>query len=810
VTVTESSPNPDPVPSPAASGLRVIEIGESIAAAVAGMVLADYGAEVLMIEPPQGSRLRRLPAFLMWSRGKQSLALDLGSPAGRERLSELARGADVVITALQPATADRLGADGASLCAGNPQLVHCEVTGFGRGHPLSEVPGLEAVVAARGGRAHEFSVLVGGERPVFPAVPVATHGATMLALQGIFSALRERELTGLGQRIEVSLLSALSVFDMASWTPDSDRSLRLADVPLLFYTSARTRDGVWLQFSQNSPRLFRSFLRAIDLEHLLEQPRFLKAPNVPDPDDARALRASLLERIGERSWEEWQERFDADPNVSAEPFAWPGQALQHPQLVHTGDSAEAHDPDVGPLRWLGPLVTCPAAPARVAAPRLPPAVTGWSSAGSPRQSDPPPAPPDAVTAAPALLEGITVLEFATWIATPMATELLAELGARVIKVEPLEADPMRAYGSTGWKFVQGKDSLIVDLKQAEGREIVQRLAERADVLAHNYRPGVPERLGIDYATLRARNPRLIYLYAASYGSTGPMSGRPAFHVTAGAVCGGALDQVGGTGAPAPDVELSDQQLARWSSFLTRANEANPDFNAALAAAAAVTMALYARERTGEGQAMETRMMLSNAYTLSEHFIDYAGRPPRVFPDAGMHGLHALYRLYPAGEGWVFVAAGEDRDFARLCDAVGRPDLAADGRFATAEARARSQEDLVSELEGIFKGRRAQDWEDALTTVGVACVQAHDGPHAAYLFDAPWSDRLGFTAMATPTGFGPYRRYGRAIRSAHVMDQLGAADAAGAQSRSILAELGYPEPEIEELVARGVIAEPAPS
>jgi len=803
--VTDSTDSAEPVRSPAASGLRVIEVGESISAAVAGMVLADYGAEVLMVEPPAGSRLRRLPAFRMWSRGKQSVSLDLRSPAGRERLDALAREADVVIAALEPATADRLGADGAALCAANPRLVHCEVTGFGRGHPLSDVPGLEGVVATRGGRAYEFSVLVGGERPVFPAVPVATYGAAMLALQGIFSALGERERTGLGQQIETSLLRALSVFDMASWAPGVDRSLRIADSPLLFYTVARTSDGVWVQFSQNSPRLFRAFLQALDLEHVLEQPRFRTAPSVPDPDDARALRAVLLDRVGERSWEEWQVRFAGDPNVSAEPFAWPGDALAHPQLVHTGDSTEAHAPDVGTIRWLGPLVSSPAAPPRVAMPGPPPVATGWSPSPSPGRAAA--ADPPGGAGAPALLQGITVLEFATWIATPIATELLAQLGARVIKVEPLEADPMRAYGATGWKMVQGKESLVVDLKEPEGREIVQRLAERADVLVHNYRPGVPERLGIDYPTLRARNRRLVYLYAASYGSTGPMSARPAFHVTAGAVCGGALAQSGGTGPPAPEVELTDEQLARWSLFLTRCNEANPDFNAALAAAAALTMALYARERTGEGQAMETRMMLSNAYTLSEHFIDYPGRPARVFPDSSMSGLHALYRLYPAGEGWVFVAAGEDRDFARLCEAMGRRDLAEDARFTDAAHRAGAQDELVRELEAVFKGRSAADWEEMLTAAGVACVQAHDGPHAAYLFDAPWSERLGFTEMAAPGGFGPYRRYGRAIRTERDLGPLGAADAAGAQSRAIATELGYAEGQIDDLVARGVIAGP---
>ena len=271
---------------PLSASLRIVEIGESMSAAVAGMVLADYGADVLTIEPPHGSRLRHAPAFSMWSRGKRSLRLDLATTVGRERMQEIAAEADVVITAVEPATADRLGVDGPTLCADNPRLIHCEVTGFGRGHPLSDVPGYEGVVSSAAGRVDEFAVLFTGERPAFPAVPVATHGAAMLALQGIFAALLERERTGLGQRIETSLLRALSVFDLSNWAPGSPRGLRLADVPLIIYTVARTSDGVWLQFSQNGPGLFRAFLRALDLEHLYEDEKFRTAPHIGDPADA--------------------------------------------------------------------------------------------------------------------------------------------------------------------------------------------------------------------------------------------------------------------------------------------------------------------------------------------------------------------------------------------------------------------------------------------------------------------------------------------------------------------------------------------
>ena len=221
--------------------LRVVVVGESIAAAVAGMVMADFGAEVTVVEPPGGTRLRAAPAYAMWSRGTQATTLDLTTPEGRADLDDLAGRADAMIVALEPMTADRLGVDGSTQCARHPRLVHCEITGFGRDHPLSDVPGHEGIVTAAAGRAHEFGALFDGRRPAFPAVPVATHGASMLALEGVFAALREREHTGHGQAVATSLLSALTVFDISGWTQGADHALRVADAPMTMYPIGRTR-----------------------------------------------------------------------------------------------------------------------------------------------------------------------------------------------------------------------------------------------------------------------------------------------------------------------------------------------------------------------------------------------------------------------------------------------------------------------------------------------------------------------------------------------------------------------------------------
>lgn len=739
-----------------ASGLRVVEIGSSIAAATAGMVLADFGASVTVVEAPAGSRLRSEPAYPMWMRAKQIEAIDLEGD-GRSRLTNLLADADVAIVALRPSTADRLGVDGTTLAAADPRLVHCEVTGFGRAHPLADIPGHEAVVACHGGRAHEFSVLFGGERPAFPAVPVATHGAAMLALQGIFAALYEREATGLGQRVETSLLRALGVYDLSGWTPGRVHALRTADVPSTIYPVLRTSDGIWVQFSQNAPRLYRAFLRALGLEHLYDDPRFATAPYLSDADDARALRTIQLDRLAERTWAEWDEVFDADPDLSAEPFLAPGDAFDHPQFVHNGD-ARAVETARGPRRQLGPLArVVPAAPS-----------------GPPRAADPD---------APPLLDGVTVVEFASWIATPLAAGLFADLGARVIKIEPLDGDPFRMHGDVGMKCLQGKESIAVDLKSPEGVAIAQELAARADVLMHNYRPGVPERLGIDEATLRRRNPGLIHLYGGSYGSTGPMSARPAFHVTAGAICGGVVAQVGERGLPPAGDYLSADEAAWWSQFLSRCNESHPDFNAALALAAMAAMGLYARARTGAGAEIETRMMTSNAYTMSRWF----GDEPVAVPDADLYGYGPLHRLYPAESGWVMLAV-EAGDAARVLELTGAAGTDADS------------------LGAAFATRDADEWQERFAAAGLACVRADAGPLWRNLEGQPWAETARMVAQSTEDGRGPYLRYDRPVSGEREPRPLGPADDAGAQTRALLAEIGRSEADIERLLGDGIVAE----
>ncbi|MBK7948265.1 MAG: CoA transferase [Deltaproteobacteria bacterium] len=796
-----------------ADGLKVVEVGSSVSVAIAGMTLADAGAEVVLVEPPGGSALRRERAFAMWARGKQSEPVDLTTRGGRARLDALLAEADVLLLGLKAGSLERLALIPESLAAASPRLVVACVTGFGRGGPFRDVPAWDGVVQARGGRMFEFSTMAAGARPVFTAAPVASHGAAMALVTGVFSALRERLRNGgRGQVVETSLIRALTCYDLGGWIPGGPAPLRLEDAPFLPYSIARTKDGVWIQFAQNGPALFADFLRVLGLEGEID---YLESMSpATDAAKKRAHRELIQARIAERTWSEWGERFAPERNLSVEPFRPPGKALDHPQFQAIGDVVSLPGPDGGPTRQLGPIFDVPARPLVPGgpAPRLgtvPARFSATNGSCSAHGETPERIASEAGTLpGPGLLSGVIVLELGMWIALPYAATWLAELGARVIKLEPLEGDPMRATGPFSYKLVQGKQSLALDLKQPEAREIVHRLVARADVLLHSYRPGVPERLGIDFETLRAINPKIVHLYNGAYGSRGPKCDAPAFHVTGGAVAGGAWAQAGAGCPPPADVVPDAAERARISRRLELANEANPDFNSAVAAAAATAAGLYHRERTGEAIALETRMMLSNAMMMSADFVDDGRGDARCEVDADLHGLGPLYRLYPTAKGWIFLAAPRARDFERLCGALGLDAVARDARFATDEARAANAAALADVLGAAFTKREADELEASLTSRGVACVRADLGPCRRWLFEQDWARSEGLVVEAASSEIGPYLRYGAPVVNDRPVP-LGGAFASGKDTRALLAELGYDERATASLFARRIVAEPRP-
>ena len=797
-------------------GITVLDFTQGMAGSIATMVMSDFGAEVIKLEPPGGDPFRHQPGAIQWNRGKKSVILDLKTAPGRQQVQRLARQADMVVENFRPGVTKRLGIDYETLGSGRRELVYCSLTGFGPKGPYAHYKGYEGVVAAKSGRMMVFAGQNNREGPNYGAVPVASHSAAMALVRGAVAALYVRDRTGQGQRVETSLLQTITPYDLRDWIiwqmmiqypedfPEDPWLRRGASAP--GYVPVRTRDGQWFQLANTVERLFRTAIHSLDLGSIYEDPRFKAAP-VLLQEDRDALRDIILRRVQEKNLDEWMDVFiNQTANVAAEPYTTAQEGMSHPQLLHNGHVLEMDDPRVGRMRQIGPLVTMrenpggPKGPASVPGQHTEEILARLGDGAMAAQSfstGPLPKYP---------LEGITILNLSTVIAGPLACCLVAELGARVIRIEPLEGENGRLnqMGIAVHRTMAGNEGRCLDLKTTEGQDIIHKLVAKADVLLHSMRPGAPERLGISYEQVSKINPQMIYVYAAGYGSTGPHSHRPAMHPISGAVCGGALAQLGRDTLPSPGQILTLDEVREVSRKLNRANEPNPDPSSSMVHAAAMLFGLYARQRSGKGQYVESTMLMANAYANAEDFFQYDGKPARRLPDAEGYGTGALNRLYPAKGGWVFLACPFEQEWQDLCRTIERLDLLENPRFANSEAREAHDAALAEELGMVFPTREPLVWEALLTAADVACVKAEDrGPFHFYDEDAHVRENE-FTIQVETSRLGKFWRYSPLLRFSHTRDKAEPGMLKGQHTKAILRELGYSREQVNALREQGVV------
>lgn len=318
------------------------------------------------------------------------------------------------------------------------------------------------------------------------------------------------------------------------------------------------------------------------------------------------------------------------------------------------------------------------------------------------------------------LAGLTVLDLTRVLSGPYCTMLLADMGARVIKIEqPGRGDETRAWGPP---FVAGesayflsinrnKESVALDFKQPGGRKALDRLLERADVLVENFRPGTLDRLGLGYAAVAATHPRLVYCSISGFGQTGPRRNQAGYDAVMQAE-GGLMSVTGAPDGPA-----------------YRVGVAIADLVAGLLAAQGIVLALYSRDRTGRGQQVDVGMLDGVVSLLTYHasmHLTTATISQRV---GNRHATIAPYDTFTAADGELFLAVGNDDQFRRFCEASGQQTLLSDERFATNPSRVVHHRELRERLAPIMRQQSRAYWNEQLTRAGVPCGSVRDVPDA---------------------------------------------------------------------------------
>jgi len=376
------------------------------------------------------------------------------------------------------------------------------------------------------------------------------------------------------------------------------------------------------------------------------------------------------------------------------------------------------------------------------------------------------------------LSGITVIDLSRILAGPYCTLMMAELGARVIKVEtPGTGDDARAYGpfvkgrSAYFMSVnRGKESIVLDLKAPADRAIFDKLLEQADVLVENFRPGTMEKLGYGWEALHPKYPKLIYAAASGFGHTGPDSQRPAYDMVVQGM-GGIMSVTGHPGGPP-----------------TRSGMSIGDIGAGLYTAVGVNAALFARSQTGQGSKVDISMFDCQLALLENAVMRYfvSGKPPG--PLGARHPSITPFEAFDTADKPVIIAAGNDSLFVKLCAALGKPEMAKDPRYPTNDSRNQNVDALKAEIEDVLKTRPVAHWMEVLDAAGIPAGPINDVSQAISHRQA--AARNMVVTLEDPVA-GPQRFVGNPVKISGYPDPVTRAPAPDLDGNrsGILAELG---------------------
>lgn len=811
--------------SQALEGLRVLEVAEGISGPYCGKLMACLGAEVVKVEPPEGDAARQagpfpgdLPnpeksgLFLYLNTGKKSVALDLRRQEDRRRLLHLAQRADVLVENYPPGFLDSLGLGYAALRRANSRLVMVSITPFGQYGPYRDFKATDMVVHALSGELY----LAGrpDREPLKKGGSLAEYHGGLHGFFAALSALMARQRTGQGQHVDVSLAEAVtSIIGMfvMQWAYARTVSRRRgADGQPWPNGVWPARNGYILAYGRFSTDWWPLFVEMMKDVPAFADPRFAAATDrARHVEELDALfQAWLSDRTKEEVYHLAQKH--------GLPFGYVATApdlMASPQLQARRFFVEVEHPVAGKLPYPGAPFILSRTPFQSSrAPLLGEhngEVLGRQGQDSPSQPD---TPTQEDGHKPLPLEGVRVLDFSHVWAGPFCARLLGDMGAEVIKVEPIsrydpergparlepgargriypDGDPgQRPYNRAGRFNVynRSKLGLTLDLRTQEGRALVRELVSISDVIVENFSVGVMKRLGLDYDDCRQLRPDIIYISMPGFGRTGPEAGYVAYGLTQEAMAG--LSSI--TGYPG-EVPLDTGVFYG-------------DPTCGVFGAVAAVAALWHRQRTGQGQLVDLSQREAFASTLPELVFEYAMNDRVLASTGNRHpGMapHGCYRC-KGEDAWIAITVTSDQEFAALARAMGHPEWASDPRFATLAARKGHEDELDRLVQGWTEQR---DPCEAMHVLQAAGVPAGAVLTNQQLLADPHFQARGFfeTVAHRDAGTHAYPGMPWKLSGTPVHVRL-PAPCLGQHNDYVLGEvLGLAPPELERLAEKGVI------
>lgn len=790
----------------------ILDLTDGMAGAIASMLLCDNGARVIRLEY-EGSELKRqAPSYAVWDRGKESVFFDLGKALSgqqdvrhsTERFSEtpsnvdvfrqfqrLVADCDVLIESFAPSSRFQALVEYQRLVAINPGLVHCSITAYGRKGPLRDEDAVDDLVMSRLGiLATQPSFRPG---PVHVIHPLPSVGAGILAAQGAVASLYAKEKSGVGQKVDTSLMAAALLFTPKVGGEDirATFSGRATVGGGPFYSAFECLDGDWIQLACIHRGFVAKAASAMNIADVLADPKFGDCRNNIPTEEARAELSAIVEKvIRTRTYEEWEVVFE----MADVPYAKAcsvSEAMEDPQALINEMVIDVDDPRLGLMTQMGLALKFSRTPGNVRSHR--PIPGHHTEEVLSRLAEHGPSVVDGLDlhSIPVTqpLAGVKVLEAANVIAGPTAGKLLSDLGADVIKLEPPSGDISRqATGKTPYFFFlnSNKKSVAIDARTDDGKDVAAKLASAVDIFVANMRPGATDRIGIGTETLSKLNPALIEVHVTGFGWAGPYSHRAGLDPLAQALMG--LQRAQG-GLENPPVYLYEL--------------APTDYVAGALAALGSILALFVRERTGLSQRIDTNLLNSAIFISSGDFVRYIGSPRGRFADREQYGLNYLHRLYETANGWIYLAAEDQNHRTSLLTAIGCDDLVAGQGCPPDDVSNENEAALETELSRRFGEHTSEHWLRVFGEVDVPSAPVIDG-YLEGFFSDPQAIANDMMVEVEHPVLGTLKLAKNLVRFQGVPDiDVLHTPLLGQHNREILEQVGYSPVEIENLYRNGV-------